>query len=346
MTYHGTPLEDTRSDSAKQKDYLREEVILAGSARPWTNKKVTRLTVKEKNQFGTSSCVAHAILTQLEYENLLTTDPSDLALYRKRANYSGEGSNGEDILNKARHGLSTYKDIPTPNNATEAYANALPLVLGSTLLNKPFKYYQYDASYRPDASRASRIIADVARGKAVVVFYYSTNAEARREYMEPTDTKVTLQNASVRHAVTLIPKGDFTENGKHWASMQDSAKFGNRAIHYVSEEFLEERVYWAAIVTLDEEAPAPTPQPALPNVICEFGERSQAVHNLQGWLIQEGYLAPQYQTGLYGRITSDAVLWAQLERFEHFKKRGASIPQLLEWKGHWWGRGSIEAINQ
>jgi len=171
-------LPDTRPLSEKAKDYLAEEVI-AGNANyiPFSNPKITELSKRVTNQFQVSSCVPHAFLTQLEYENVDTSLASRLRLYRKRSGYPYEGSNGVDIYNKIRSGLSF--DFPTPENATEAMANAMPYVEGRPFVD--FNYYQYiksDGTFDHDG-----IIRDVNNGKAVTIFLWASAQEYNAEYV-------------------------------------------------------------------------------------------------------------------------------------------------------------------
>jgi hypothetical protein len=66
---------------------------------------------------------------------------------------------------------------------------------------------------------------------------------------------------------------------------------------------------------------------------------------LQKYLIKEGKLKPEYQTGYYGAITAKAVLWWQLEHWDRYDQQKANIPILLEYAGKYWGQGSIDIVN-
>lgn len=333
---------DNRPLEERLKDFSRDEILLPGAGVPYTNERPLRLKATVYNQRATDSCVAHALLTQLEYEGLLKESASQLQLYRKRANYAGSGANGVDLYGKVKQGLTRYSDSPTPTTATEAYANALRLLVGSDLTH-PFKYFSYSDAYSPNKALYEYIPQDVHSGKAVVVFIHATNAEWRKEWVEPTD-RVDLWTAPVRHAVVLVPKGDFTDSrGKRWLTVHDSAHFGGYSKRFISEEFLEKRAYWGAIVVAEGKTEPVETKPVLPTTPVSLGQRSVAVSNLQSFLISKGFLEPQYQTGYYGALTARAVLWYQLY---HHKKFTDTIPELLSLKGHWWGAQSINSLKK
>ena len=334
---------DTRHPKERIKDYVRDEIMLASSGVPYTNQRPTEVGATVYNQYQTSSCVAHAVATALEYEGIITaqTAVSQLQLYRKRLNYPNSGAHGYDLFDKLKLGQTKYKDSPTPVNASEIFANTLPLLLGAKFL-KDFSYFNYSDGRTANKALSEYVPDDVHNGKAIVIFIYASNAEWRKEYVEPT-ANVTLYTAPVRHAVVLIPRGDFTQNGKRWLAVHDSAHFGGRYLRYISEEFLEKRVYWGATIVKKDTPTPPPPVYGLPVTACSFGDRSLAVSTLQAYLVGKKFLAPQYITGYYGQLTSKAVLWFQLYHHDMFDD---SIPQLLALKGAWWGSQSIAVINK
>lgn len=328
---------DVRPQALKDKDYSTAE-ILTSAVETFQNKKIKKLGATEYNQWYAGSCVPHAFWTQLEYEGIIEADfnPSQLRSYRKRNNYPNAGSNGVDMYDQIKDGQSN--DFPTPERFTEAKATAMPYIRGDKLI-KDFKYYQYIENGQ---LILENIPADVASGKTVSIFIYASDNEWSKEYVEATEN-VSLVGAEVRHAVCLIPSGDFTEDGKKWLAVHDSAKFGGRHLRYISYDFLLRRCYFAAKVVEAGREPTPEPQPdTTPLVACEMGQSGQMVTNLQHFLIKEGKLEPQYATGYYGALTAKAVLWWQLEHWGDFT---ANIPQLLDWGGKYWGQGSIDIIS-
>lgn len=329
---------DTRAASAKKRDYTDEEdAIVAGAATPYLNNKIKKLTATVFNQWYTSSCVLHGFYTQLEYEGIVTIKRlmSQLRAYRKRSNYPEPGTAGTDGYEQIKSGQSDLADAPVTSKMREAAANAMERIIGTKLL-KDFNYFQI--------INQTKIPAYVAEGKAVAIFIYATDEEWSQEYVTIRTPLLDPNKADIRHCVCLVPKGDFTEDGKKWLSVHDSSKFGGRHLRYISPEFLAGRVYYASYVTPKDAVVTPPPLPPVvtkPTTPCKFGDRGAAVTNLQAFLVKGGYLEAQYVTGYYGALTCKAVLWFQLA---NASKIAATIPQLLEWKGEFWGARSINLI--
>jgi hypothetical protein len=337
-------LPDSRPQSQREKDYSTQEIASAGEkVEVFKNKQIKKFTIAEFNQWYVGSCVPHGFITQLVYEGVITEEQAKgmfLRAYRKRINYPGAGSNGVDMYNQIKSGQST--DFPTPEKFREAMATAMPYILGTKLI-KDFTYFLYQDK-KTYQWLADDIPADIAQGKAVSIFFFATDEEWSKEYVEVIDPDYKLTAESeIRHCVCLVPKGDFTKNGKRWLTVQDSAKFGKRGLRYVEfDSFLKSRLYFAAKVYANGTVPVPpvviTTRPTVP---CKQGDRGSAVLELQAFLVKHGKLEAQYQTGYYGALTSKAVLWWQLEHWEKFT---SNIPQLLELGGQNWGPQSILTI--
>ena len=331
---------DTRSPKEQKKDYLIDELAGVPNLVPFRHKKLSTLSATVYSQEFTSSCVPHAILTQLEYEKVMKPKPhgySQLMLYRKRINYSGPGSIVADIYKGLLDGAMPHSSSPVKTGHTEKEANQLPFLIGEPL-NKTFTYYRInDYNKVPD---------EVSHGKAVVLLIYATKNEWRKEYVTPTDSIPNPWAAEVRHAVCLVPDGDFKENGIEWLTVHDSAKFGGRHLRYISKDFLLKRSFYASIVYRDDKLPAPEPPVTnLPTEPCRIGDRGRAVKNLQGYLIQQGYLASIYQTGYFGNLTAKALLEWQLKYNQHFNYLNP-VRDLMALKGHYFGEQSIELVKE
>lgn len=332
-------LPDNRPVAQKEKDYSTEEVAAALAVTPFQNEKPVKLSATVFNQWYVGSCVPHGFYTQLEYEGLAKPNGMQLRAYRKRINYPQAGSIGVDMYDQIRGGQSD--DFPTPKGFTEAQATAMPYIPGVKII-KDFKYFQY-IDKKTGRLILENVPPDVASGKAVAIFIYATDEEWSQEYVEIKNPNLSINDARVRHCICIIPKGDFTENGKKWLSVHDSAAFGDRHLRYVSYDFFLKRTYFAAKVLATGEVEPPQPEPiGKPTTACEMGDRGEAVKALQNFLIKEGKLGAEYLTGYYGSLTAKAVLWWQLEHWDRFT---ANVPQLLEWGGKYWGSQSIAIIN-
>lgn len=333
------------TEKEEEKRYKVSEV-LASSTPIFIHQKPTQLTIPLRNQYYTSSCTVHGIFNQLTYEGIIDEvkyNPAPLPTYRKRYNYSAEGSDGFDIYRKIKAGLQDYP--LTPQGATETYANNLPYTEGVTGKIKDFEYYWH--SHNNQLTHET-IINHVAQNKAVAIYIYATVAEWSKEYVEVIDTKLTLDNAPVRHCVCLIPSGDFTENGKEWLAVHDSAGFGGRFLRYISADFLVNRTYRFACSVYEKTEIGdvlPPTLPVPPLVPVKYGDTNLNVLKLQQFLAKNGKLDPRHCTSYYGSITSKAVLWWQLEHYKDFEERGTTIPDLLDLDGKYWGKQSVEIVN-
>ena len=326
---------------APKTQYKDDELASATveEVKPFLHDRVRELKASVFNQWYTSSCVFHAFLTALEYLGIITKEQvkSQLLAYRKRMNFPNEGSIAYDAWEVIRNGVSPYKDGPTLEKMSEAAANAMKIVAGLPILKDLFNHFEI-TDYR-------RIAGYVAAGKPVPVFIYATRDEWAREYVEIQNEDLSISDASVRHAVCLIPKGDFEKNGIEYFSVQDSAKFGNRHLRYVPQEFIMKRCYYAARLE-KKDAPIIVEPPVvdrIPDVPCKLNDKGEAVLALQRFLFDQGKLKAEYITGFYGPLTAKAVLWYQLSKWEKFT---STIPELLDLKGESWGPQSIATLNK
>ena len=324
---------------APKTQFKDEEIAGAPVIEPFKNERIRNLIAFVFNQWYTSSCVFHAFLTALEYLGIITKAEvkSQLLAYRKRSNFPNEGSIAYNAWDVIRAGVSPYKDGPTLEKMTESAANAMKIVAGLPVLKDLFNHFEI--------TDYTRIGGYVASGKPVPVFIYATKDEWSREYVEIQNPNLSINQAAVRHAVCLIPKGDFTKNGIQYFSVQDSAKFGNRHLRYVPNEFILKRCYYAGRLER-KDAPVIVEPPVVdrvPDVPCQLNEKSEPVLALQRFLFDQGKLNAEYITGFYGPLTARAVLWYQLSKWQQFT---SPIPELLDLKGEVWGPQSIATISK
>lgn len=251
MPFPKGALPDPRPPTARVTDYKAEDLPALGVVVPFQHPKPVALGASKYSQEYVGDCVLHMIYTQLEYEGIVNPIPngmSQLRAYRKRANYPNPGTAAVDGYTKVRNGQSKNSGAPTVPNMTEAMATAMLYVEGSKLIPE-FNYYEItNRALAPQA---------VAVGKAVGIFIYATEAEWSKEYVTIIDPNLNILDAYVRHAVTLMPEGDFTENGKQYLAVHDSAAFGNRHLRYIPLDFFLKRSYYASQVFKKGEAPVP-----------------------------------------------------------------------------------------
>lgn len=330
-------LEDTRSEDKRKEDYKDDELASGSAVTPFQHERIKELTATVFNQWYTSSCVMHGFLTTLEYAGIITPAElkSQLLAYRKRVNYPGEGCIAVDAWDKIRSGVSPLQDAPITNGYTESMANALNLIQGDPVLKDRFNYFEI--------TDKNKIAGYVASGKPIPVFIYATLEEWAKKYVEIIDPNLSIDKAYVRHCVVLVPNGDFTKDGIKYFTVHDSATFGGLHLRYVPLDFILNRSYYAGRIE-PKAGPVEPPIPPVtdkPDMTCEIGDKGEAVLKLQRFLIKDGKLESKYLTGYYGRITADAVLWYQLFNYHKFT---VDIPQLLSWKGSYWGNESIGSV--
>lgn len=338
-------LEDNRSQDQKDKDYSTEEVAGDGADTVFKHKRIDRVETFEFNQWYTGSCVPHGFLTQLEYEGISKArEVSRLRAYRKRSNYPQAGSIAVDMYKQIKSGQSV--DFLTPEGFNDKDANAMFYVRGDNLIAQDFKYFQYINKATGDLL-LNNVPHDVANGKAIAIFIYATIEEYSKEFVEVIDNDLKKHNATVRHCVCIVPNGDFTQDGKRWLTVQDSAKFGGLGVRHLEyDEFFLGRTYFASKVYVGDKLPKPDAvYESEATVTCRFGQKNSAVLSLQKFLVQAGKLKKEYQTGYYGALTAKAVLWWQLEYWELFSETNdTEIPDLLNYDGKYWGKASVSII--
>ena len=324
---------------APKTQFKDDEIAGAGETpvEPFKHEHIESLTGSIFNQWYTSSCVFHAFLTSLEYLGIFTREQvkSQLLAYRKRGNFPAEGSIAYDAWDVIRAGTSPYADGPTKNEMTEAAANAMKVIAGLPVLKDLFNHFEI--------TDYMRVAGYVAAGKPVPVFIYATEGEWKREYVEIQDASLRIVDARVRHAVTLVPKGDFMKDGISYFTVHDSAKFGNRHLRYMPNDFLLKRCYYAARLEKKDE-PVVVPPPVVdrvPDVPVKLNDKGDDVLALQRFLFDRGMLDAQYITGFYGPVTAKGVLWYQLSKWEKFT---SNIPKRLDLKGENWGPQSSATI--
>lgn len=334
-------LPDIRPSDEKKKDYIADEVASVAAVVTFKNPKITKLTGTVYDQWYTSSCVLHGFYTQLEYEGIVPAKGmSQLRAYRKRVNYPQPGTGGVDGYMKIKAGQNYNADAPVTTGMAEMTANAMPYVEGLKLISD-FDFLQYLDS--AGNLKLNGVVPDVAAGKAVSIFIYADENEWAQEYVTIKNPTLTPDKAYVRHCVCIVPKGDFTENGRQWLAIHDSAKFGGRHLRYIRDDFFFKRCYFAAKVVKTGDFPPLPPIPQKPTIAVKLGERGEAVRVLQAYLAERKFLEAQYITGLYGQLTSKAVLWWQLY---HHEKFNSSIPELLTLKGENFGPQSLKVVQQ
>lgn len=332
-SYNFGVLDDPRSDEEKARDYSAEEVLPTAAENPFTGTKITSHILADENQYGVGACVTHSVGNVLE--SVGEPRPSHMLMYRTRSNYPAEGCYPHEIVHRySKVKTPVWEDFPTPANFTEAEANKLhvhPMFLRETEI-------PYFATPIGDTKKMAQVVNS---GTSLTVTIFAIVPEWARSMVTIIDKMLGLLGATVRHQVTVLENGAYSDASGNWFTIIDSAWFGGLRIRYVSEDFMQKRMYHPAYF-YKPVSKEPRPTKKTPTGICEYGQRNDHVLALQRWLC----MAPEYQTGYYGVITSKKVLAWQLSEAQAFRNRKVSQTQLKAWGGRYFGAKSLAISNQ
>lgn len=307
---HHQVLIDDRPIKEKEKDYLHEELALSSIPVEY----LTRVKAKKQigkyfaeNQGNVGSCCGHGtalaggILKVREGKPYQRLSPA--FIYRQRKNYPNEGMyvvDAGDILKKNGSCLETY--CPTPHNTVdmdnlfltgEMYDKAKPFRAGS--------YFALGNKIDDYANIANNLELPI------ILFVWGSVKEWSMETPEILDENLTLENAPIRHLVTILPNTAHIYKKKKYVIIQDSAHFGKKTHRYVSEDWFNKRVvmgqYW---LTLDNAEPTPPPLYDF-KVNLKVGDTGEEVRRMQEFLKSQGFFPDMPCTGYYGGISRKAV---------------------------------------
>lgn len=306
-------IDDPRSDAEKRLDWLHEErTPQAAATDPFGNTKLTDTKFPVENQWQTSSCVPHGVGLALAIERKLDTNLyarlAQLFAYRLRSNYAQAGCWLQDIFAQYRtYGAPLFTTSPTRPGETEQEANALIL---TTKLYQEAEIYRGGAYFQLETPNDIDEVATIAsRGHGVPILIYATYDEWSKEMPTLDIPNLAQQDprAVVKHCVSVHPNSGFTEHGKRYVSIQDSAWFGGLHFRHLSEDFIAARVfgagYWDTVQLLGS---ANYPKHRFTRVLT-YGMNNSEVAWMQRLFIAEGFLPNDCATGYFGGMTLGAL---------------------------------------
>ncbi len=335
-------LKDDRTAAEIAQDYLNEERLPpATTTDPFGNAQLTASPYPYVNQFGTSSCVPHAVGLGLAIERKTQTgNYSALApafIYRLRSNYSGEGSIPANIYSLYKqYGAPLEATVPTPQ--TEQQANLIVLAAQNYTEAAIFRGNQYFKLGTPNDIAA---IAGIAQqGHAVALCLFATYDEYAKQIPTVDNPTLTQGAAEVQHEVCVLPYSGFTLNGVRYVCIQDSAWFGGWKFRYLSEAFIKARVtesrYWTSVQVLA----TGTPPKYTFTIPLTVGMQSNEVKQMQLLLISEGLLPADCATGYFGGLTLAGV-----KAFQEKYAADVLLPAGLTAPSGFWGNYTIKKAN-
>lgn len=331
---------DTRTYEQRNLDWTHEEIATGKNESLYVLKDDFKLkNYPAKDQKSTYSCMAHACAFALGVENELETgefkDLSPAFFYRHRLNFPNPGmilADAGSISKKIGCCLNFPLGIDenTFNN----------LIITTEKLEEASEYSTDGYISIQNSHDIDTINSVSSSGKAVPIVIYATYKEWASEYPVATDDFVTIENAPIRHAVTVFPQSGFIDKlGVKYLPIKDSAPFGGFSVRYLSEDFISKRCYGAMyFINKPNKRISHKPIYTFRNSM-RFGERSEDVKMLQKCLRYDKYFDFE-PSGYYGAITANAVLKFQKE---HGIQPESEIEEL---KGRLVGQKTLSALNK
>lgn len=335
-------LKDNRTIAEVAQDYLHEERVQSTiPIDPFGNPQMGSSPFPYVNQFGTSSCVPHAVGLGLAIERKAQTgNYSALApafVYRLRSNFAGEGSIPANIYAIYKQfGAPLEATVPTPQ--TEQQAN---LIVPTTQMYNEGAIFKGNLYFKLGTPNDITAIAGIAQqGHAVALCLYATYDEYAKQIPTVDDHTLSQNNAEVQHEVCVIPYSGFTLNGIKYVCIQDSAWFGGWKFRYLSETFIKARVtesrYWTSVAVLA----TGTPPKFTFTQNLTVGMSSNEVKQAQLLLISEGLLPSDCATGYFGGLTLAGV-----KAFQEKYASDVLLPAGLTAPSGFWGNYTIKKAN-
>lgn len=312
---HFTGLDDTpRNPTEVAKDYLHEERVAATPPQIWFDKP-TSSPYDIENQEYTSSCVPHAVTMSwsIAVKTTLNTSIrlSKMFLYRLRSNFPSPGSNLPEMMDKLKNtGSCLYPTLP--DTFSEQDANKIQLsatlFLEAESTKKDIEYFKIT-----NARNIDLLASVAAKGFGVALLIFATEEEWAQTYPQVIPGTVQVF-APIRHGVCIIDKGGFIENGKKYVTVVDSAHFGEISFRYLSEDFINQRVFavdGAAYFAPVTHGSFGKPTYTFTAPLKKDSPRRADVTALQKILVYEHFLPNECVTGYFGPRTEKAVIALQ-----------------------------------
>ena len=230
---------DTRVESEKVNDVYLHDIVASINTVNWIAKPVIR-TFPVYNQYQTYMCGANAlskalgIVYSLSYKTYVPFSRSDI--YQRRFNRPGAGMALSDMFKIASDGVTleqlTPKELYTDSDADNLVIENFKRDVGKIFAVNNGVYV------RVNIDDIASVIQTTGKGVIIATFFNS--GEWSKQFPNIVDKYLTKENA-LRHFVVVT---DFTlVDGKKYLVAEDSAHFGGLNQRYLSEEWVNNRVY-------------------------------------------------------------------------------------------------------
>lgn len=335
--YYGIPVEIPTEEEGALK--LREVVAASSLAKPlWKEKKESEwIKYPILNQYETNQCTWYTLVKLLginyykDEGTFLFFSPS--YGYEQRSGWPAYGDSVTSIRNTAKKGVTLEALYPSkvkPNDDVKLTAKPHAI--------KVAEVFKIDDMLDLSAGDIDQIASTIqATGKGVMVWFWADSKEWKQKKVELKNETISIYNAPIRHSVTAVDF--FLINGKKCLLIEDSwgIETGVEGRRIITEDFFNERNYYAGYVTRFTFSEAPVVQK--PTTSVKFGDENINVNILQKYLQAKGYFPSNHSTtNYYGNITAQAVLRWQLDN------QVDSPESLNELKGRHFGPKSLAKV--
>lgn len=307
---------DSRSITAKQQDYLHEEISsgTASTLGVYDNVQIPQPPFPTDDQtsagsFCGSESGSLALMAEHVNQGNSLVNLSRTFIYLFRSNRPSTGMWLQDVLNICKNiGACLYTTFPTPYNPVDTTLNAITAnaeMVNEASIYKATAYVQMTKeNYYIDP-----IAAVAQQGHAVIINIFAQYNEWAQLYPTILYPTLTVAEAGVNHFVTVLPKSSFMKNGVKYVAIQDSESWGNTMIRYVSEAFLAARCNGVGYFTAIEFTKGQGVKPVhVYKTELSVGANSMEVLFLQEALQWLGYFPSTFKpTTYFGGLTLAAV---------------------------------------
>lgn len=271
-----------------------------------------------QNQYFQSSCVAH---TRRKLRRILwkvnkgwDVDFSEGYIYRKRANYPSEGMAAYDAIKIDKEGVPLRDLLPT-EGFTEAKMNQLKIEPYHEAVGKVFSINDDVVFSTGDLFTPSATIQLTKKG--VMMWFYFTFSEWAREVPQVIESGLrAIDRRAIRHSVVGVEPALY--HGMKGVWIEDSAHFGGFNRRFITQDFYENRNFWASYPINFVFEPQTEILKKLTKT-AKLGDNNNDVKNIQDFLKKHGTFPRNVEsTGYYGALTARAVKEWQKANWQKF----------------------------
>lgn len=299
---------DPRSPEEISKDFKHTELFGFGASE-WVEKpESTWKNFPIRNQNGSGMCGAFAGAKALGANNVAEYGYKNLDtrfIYNLRSNKTTPGMWMGDLFEILKNHGAPEDTLLESDNLTEEKANLYQFTEALKEAAKKFKGSSYVYTR---AGNVEDVNVAINNGYYPILLLRCNIAEWTAE--PKVIAGITRKDFDINHYVVVVDTTIY--NGKKCLIIEDSwgSSFGRNGRRILSEDFVDQRVEAIGYIIDWKALPAfPKPEKYQFNKILKRGMTNKDVIALQDILKYEGCMVPtQASTGLYGPITSNAVM--------------------------------------